>query len=405
MLVSVMIKASQSLLQKMTKIILDKLRMLIFWGLIALPSIALSGYEEGIAALNRGDKFNAASNMRDAYMSGDVRARTLYGVMLFGGEGFSRDEGRGLALIKESVAAKDPTALYWLGVASLKGAGANGLIPKNEQLAIDLLKEAASLGNTAAKDLLTKISTQQEERAARARQVEQNVSDLKELARKAKEKFGEQGFDANFEPNRARKKCFELAREIRTKYRPNVDLRQRYEGVFDRERTESCVQVKGTAAYSFALLLNTARSGNLEEAQRQYNQLMQQQSFGLAALEKDWGMSEAEPAANAFLQYVKELKKESDTEEAKLKAFASRLTYAELKQGMANVLQIQKSAANSAYESCRNLSKMIPVHTLQQEFQQFSGFKDTDTDPSTKMAQLYRRMRSVAEKTPQACIG
>jgi len=404
MLANVMIQTLLPLLQNEMKRILKKLRVLLCWVLIALPSIAFSGYEEGIAALNRGDNFNAARNMQDAYSRGDMRARTIYGVMLFSGEGFSRDEKLGLTLIKESVAAKDPIALYWFGVASLNGAGYSGLIPKNEQQGIESLKEAASLGNTDAKDLLAKIAKELDERAAKRRKVDQGIAEFKELARKAKEKFGEQGFDGSFEPIRARKKCFELALEIRTKYRPNVDIGKRYEGVFDKERTESCVQVKGTAAYTFALLANTAKSGNLEEAQKLYNLLMQQQSFGMAALETDWGMNEAGPAANGFLQYVKEQKQEKDTEEAKLKTFASRLTYAELKQGMANVLQIQKSAARSEYETCRNLSKMIPINTFQQDFQQFSGFKDTDTDPSTKMAQLYRRLRSVAEKTPQACI-
>lgn len=250
------------------------------------------------------------------------------------------------------------------------------------------------------------------EMAAKAKEQEKREQELaaskKDLAKASKEKYGDIGLDSSGQPTPDRKKCLELAVRIRQTYRSGQDFMNMYDYMLNDGSGESCKKVPGTAASAFVLALYHSLRGEVEESQQKSDQFMKLKDSGVEILEnnRDWQVELAITPLAEFNKYAKLRYDQIREDTARLKALAEKITYADFKQGIANIQQMQKYAANSPDSLCNDTisnSLLRALVQIQRDAIRFNGFKDAQKDPTLEMAKMYRKMRSIPEKVPSHC--
>ncbi|MEM6334905.1 MAG: tetratricopeptide repeat protein [Planctomycetota bacterium] len=104
-------------------------------------------FDEGFAALQRGDGQLAYQHLEPFAMRGDVDAARLLGVMFhYGKAGMPVDGAAAAKFYKIAADQNDPQSLGNLGVLHRDGIG----VPRDGKLAADYLSRAANLGEVAA---------------------------------------------------------------------------------------------------------------------------------------------------------------------------------------------------------------------------------------------------------------
>lgn len=112
---------------------------LIFAGSFWTSSHSLAGYDEGAAALMRGDYATALAELRPACWEGDPRAQVLLGRMYQTGLGVSKDISLAVHWYRKAAEQEFPTAQFALGALYRKGEG----VPKDYAEAARWYRKAA----------------------------------------------------------------------------------------------------------------------------------------------------------------------------------------------------------------------------------------------------------------------
>ena len=89
--------------------------------LIALAAPAWGGFDEGVAAYNRGDYATALREFQPLAELGDVYAQALLGIMYIKGQGVKQDYAEAVRWYRKSAQQGHASAQYNLGIMYGKG--------------------------------------------------------------------------------------------------------------------------------------------------------------------------------------------------------------------------------------------------------------------------------------------
>ena len=125
----------------------------------------------------KGNHVKAAQWFEKAAQQGHSMAEAMLGRAYLNGNGVGKNYTYAGMYISRSAAHNNSYGLYLYGYMNYYGFG----IKKNQQEGMRLLQLSAKAGDTSAKDLLTKISSQRAVAAARARSVEAYETSLNKV--------------------------------------------------------------------------------------------------------------------------------------------------------------------------------------------------------------------------------
>ena len=114
---------------------------------------AFASYEDGKAAYEERDWFNAVRTLRPLAEQGDDRALVLLGNMYMDGKGVEQSAETALAHYKQALVNSNDTAM--LNIATMYAEGL--AVEKNFETAFDWYKKSANHGNPAAQFLLASV--------------------------------------------------------------------------------------------------------------------------------------------------------------------------------------------------------------------------------------------------------
>ncbi len=118
--------------------------------LIAGPGIAAAGVPEGVDAFVAGRYTEARRELARPAEEGDAQAQAYMGEMLMRGLGGARDELKARDYITRSHAAENVRATYLLGSMHLSG----NLVTRDENKGVELIRQAADKGESAAQNTI-----------------------------------------------------------------------------------------------------------------------------------------------------------------------------------------------------------------------------------------------------------
>lgn len=118
---------------------------LVLVGSLLIPSISSAGYDEGAAALARGDYTVALAELRATGEAGDPRAQVLLGAMYREGMGVSKDASLAAHWYRKAAEQGLPGAQFALANLYRKGAG----VPKDHAEAAKWYRKSAEQNLTA----------------------------------------------------------------------------------------------------------------------------------------------------------------------------------------------------------------------------------------------------------------
>ncbi len=112
--------------------------------LIGLASPAWAGFDEGVAAYERGDHATALREWRPLAEQGDAKAQIYLGFMYAEGEGVPQDNAEAVRWYRKAAEQGDADAQFILGIMYNKGQG----VPQDYVQAVKWFRKAAEQGET-----------------------------------------------------------------------------------------------------------------------------------------------------------------------------------------------------------------------------------------------------------------
>lgn len=111
--------------------------------LLLRSAISFAGeFEDGVAALNRGDHKTALAMFTKGANKGDARAQHILGVIYATGQGVPQDYNQAVSWYRKSAEQGYADAQFSLGVAYAKGQG----VPQDYSQAVSWSRQAAEQG-------------------------------------------------------------------------------------------------------------------------------------------------------------------------------------------------------------------------------------------------------------------
>jgi TPR repeat protein len=149
---------------------MKRFKFLLFVAVLAgLAAVAHAGFDDGVAAYNKGDYSKAYTEFKRLAEQGEATAQYNLGVMYHKGQGVQQDDVGAVKWWLKAAERGHVKAQFFLGVACDNGYG----VPQNHAEAVKWYREAAVQGDADAQGALTpkerQEAQQEAQRAATAR--------------------------------------------------------------------------------------------------------------------------------------------------------------------------------------------------------------------------------------------
>ena len=129
---------------------MKRIRMMVLPLLLAVQGLAWSGFDEGLAAYDRGDYATTQREWRPLAEQGDASAQYNLGLMYHKGEGVPQDYKEAMKWYRRAAEQGDASAQFNLGDMYRDGEG----VPQDYKVAMKWFRQAAEQGDASAQTSL-----------------------------------------------------------------------------------------------------------------------------------------------------------------------------------------------------------------------------------------------------------